>query len=250
MGQKLNLAEHYQEVYDEVGKGVIQCNRPEAEFFSSLISLPTHSSVLDIGCAEGVLSVLLAKKGYEVTAVDISPKMITQTKANADSEKVRVTTIVHDIENAHFPNELSGPFDAVFLMNTIEHLRSPIAALINIYAIMKPKGLLIINTPNVLCPTMFVNAIYSRNKINNYNRKILGDLHLQLYSHDSLTQLLAFAGFAVKRLVPNEVAILRLHSRKLAKMWPKLSQNVLIVSEKVEYLDCSRHLGEWQKRQK
>ena len=40
-------------------------------------------SVLEIGCGSGIISLHLAQKGNEVTAVDINPKAVEATKFNA-----------------------------------------------------------------------------------------------------------------------------------------------------------------------
>lgn len=44
------------------------------------ISLPSHSSVIDIACGTGFMTSLFAQKGYIVTAVDLSPEMLNKAK--------------------------------------------------------------------------------------------------------------------------------------------------------------------------
>jgi 2-polyprenyl-3-methyl-5-hydroxy-6-metoxy-1,4-benzoquinol methylase len=45
-------------------------------------SLPTHkTSVLDIGCGTGSLSLVLAELGFDVTSIDLSSDMIAHAQA-------------------------------------------------------------------------------------------------------------------------------------------------------------------------
>jgi len=246
MKRKLNIFDNFDEIYNELGEGIPQCHFEDAKFFASLISLPKSSKVLDIGCAEGLLSIVLAKKGYNVTSIDISQNMILQTKKRAENECVKITTEVCDIEDEQNIKLINGPFDAVFLMSTIEHLRSPIIALTNIHSLLNNGGFLIINTPNTSTPNSLLYSIYFHHTIRRFNVGELGDLHLQFYSHDSLTQLLAFAGFRVTTFIPNQVVIHTLKSKKLSQMFPKLSESVLLISKKTDLMDLTNHLEKWR----
>ena len=43
--------------------------------------------VLDVGCGPGFFSVLLAKMGHEVTAIDYTENMLTEARKNAEHAK-------------------------------------------------------------------------------------------------------------------------------------------------------------------
>ncbi len=79
------------------------------------------STVLDAGCGEGTLSVLLAKKGCKVTGVDMSEPNIVAAKAYAEAEGVGhlVTFVVGDAE--HLP-AADKSFDFVVSSHVLEHL--------------------------------------------------------------------------------------------------------------------------------
>lgn len=63
--------------------------------------IPERATVLDAGCGDGVLSVLLAKKGCIVTGVDISEPNIKAAKEHASEEGMSDNThfLLGDIEN-------------------------------------------------------------------------------------------------------------------------------------------------------
>jgi SAM-dependent methyltransferase len=64
---------------------------------------------LDLGCGAGVFAVYLAKRGYEVTAIDFIPKALEMVQARAGTENVRVGSVLADVLDWHS----ATPFDLV-----------------------------------------------------------------------------------------------------------------------------------------
>lgn len=84
--------------------------------------LPPQARVLEIGAATGRYTVELARRGYQVTAVDLSEKLLAQGKARVTQEKLegQVTFFVADARDLHqVQNET---FDVVLLMGPLYHL--------------------------------------------------------------------------------------------------------------------------------
>ncbi len=84
--------------------------------------LPAHGSILEVGAATGRYTVELAKRGYAVTAVDLSAGLLEKcrTRLTAEGLDGRVQLIVADARDL-------GPvsrkdFDAVLVMGPLYHL--------------------------------------------------------------------------------------------------------------------------------
>lgn len=84
---------------------------------------PPPAKVLDVGAGTGFLSILLARAGFEVTAVDLSTGMLDRLRSNAEEAGVQVTT--HEGDATHPP---AGSFDAVVERHLLWTLPEPSAA--------------------------------------------------------------------------------------------------------------------------
>ena len=60
----------------------------EVDFLLSLYPLKPGASILDIGCGTGRHSIELAKRGYQMTGLDLSEKMLEVAKTNARELKI------------------------------------------------------------------------------------------------------------------------------------------------------------------
>jgi len=70
----------------------------------------TPRKILDLGCGTGNLTMPLARRGYELTGVDLSPEMIEVARAKADSMRENISFRVADVRNF----DMSGiSFDTV-----------------------------------------------------------------------------------------------------------------------------------------
>jgi SAM-dependent methyltransferase len=75
--------------------------------------------ILELGCGAGEASVYFAKKGAEVTAVDISKGMLEVVQAVAKKHNVTLTTRQSYSDRLDFPDET---FDIVYAANLLHHV--------------------------------------------------------------------------------------------------------------------------------
>ncbi len=56
-----------------------------------------EGNVLEIGCGTGIISIHLAQRGHQVTAIDLNPKAIQATIFNAKNNNVNIEVLEGDL---------------------------------------------------------------------------------------------------------------------------------------------------------
>ena len=93
--------------------------------------------VLDVGCGPGFFSVLLARLGYEVTAVDYTENMLAEARKNATHYGVDIDFRRMDAQKLDFED---GIFDLVISRNVLWNLEQPEQAYREWIRVLKPNG--------------------------------------------------------------------------------------------------------------
>lgn len=99
----------------------------------SLKDVPHNSRVLMVGSGGGIevwLREALQGKNAELVRTDIDPD--------------RKPDVVDDITASQFPDE---SFNAIVIMEVLEHVTQPFAAVAELHRLLRPGGLLVMSTP-------------------------------------------------------------------------------------------------------
>lgn len=84
-----------------------------------------YLKVLDIGTGPGFYAIILASRGYDVTAVDLSEGMLEQAKANAGELAEKIRFLKMDAQTLEFPD---NEFDVIVTRNLTWNLPDPVKA--------------------------------------------------------------------------------------------------------------------------
>ena len=106
----------------------------------SLLTVPKGSLVLDLGCAFGFGTRLL-QTDFEAYGHDLSSDYIRRARGVAPR-----ATFTHG--PAHAVPYPDGYFDAVLLLDVLEHVPDPAAVIQEIGRLLRPGGQLIVSVPN------------------------------------------------------------------------------------------------------
>lgn len=149
----------------------------EVDFFEKEINLNKSIKILDIGCGTGRHSLELARRGYNITGIDLSESMIGKAVKNAKKENLKINFQVCDARSFNFNESFDlaimiceGAFP---LMETDE---MNFSILKNAFSSLKPGSKLIFTTLNGLFPLFhsvkdFVNkgSVEGSTSVNNFD---------------------------------------------------------------------------------
>ncbi|MFQ5732846.1 MAG: class I SAM-dependent methyltransferase [Planctomycetaceae bacterium] len=146
--------------------------------------LPENAAVLDIGCGDGRL--LDGVRNHCPRAADLEGVEISEVAAEAAGKKGYVVHL-GSFDEIQFPG---NRYDLVFLIQVIEHVFDPVAAVRKIHALLKPGGWVVFETPSVRCVDF---ALFKRRFWGGYHFP----RHINLFEPGSFRKMLASQGFDV-----------------------------------------------------
>ena len=164
--------------------------------------------VIDMACGEGYGAEVLSRAASSVLAVDANPDAYEHARLRYRRQNLRFARGL--VETYGDP----GGYDAVVLLQTIEHVLDPPAVLEHLCSLLAPGGVAYISTPNVL--TLAAGgAARSDNP-----------WHLREYRADEFEQLCRASFREVELLGLFHARKLALHDAALAVGWDALHRRL------------------------
>jgi len=106
--------------------------------------------ILDVGCSQGLISLLLAEKGYHVLGIDILEDSVRDANLALEQYPEQVRNNMKFICNNFLEYDfVSEKFDTVIIGQVLEHLQPEIGTkfIKKAYELLDPKGSLIVTVP-------------------------------------------------------------------------------------------------------
>lgn len=177
-------------------------------------------NVLECGMAKGGVADRLRKEGANCYGVDINPRQM---------EGVRV--LQTDL-NEGFP-KFDIKFDVVFAGEVIEHLLDDVKFIRNCKEVLKPGGILILTTPNLVFGVNRFRMLFGKMPLFSF-----APYHYRIYNAEVLKNSLKEAGMKTVRLTSSHV-LFSTRKNKMGKifevlgdLFPKLGAHLIICAKK------------------
>src|SRR5690349_17875140 len=110
-----------------------------AEEFVSRLPISPKMRVLDVACGTGNLAIPAARKGADVTGIDIAPNLLEQARARAAEEGLKATFEEGDAERLPYPD---AHFDVVMSMFGAMFAPRPEQAASELARVCRPGGII------------------------------------------------------------------------------------------------------------
>ena len=161
--------------------------------------------LLDIGCATGAFLDMARKQGWKVKGVEFSSWASQYAREN-----FKLDVFTGSLEAASFP---SASFDVITALDVFEHLKDPVGFLAEVHRILRPEGLLVINTyyhKSILNYLGHLIYLVSLGRITYPLYRLFGVHHTFYFSGKGLSSLMARQGLPMIDLEMGEFAIDRI----------------------------------------
>lgn len=190
-----------------------QLERRRTEVIMHLLDLENATSLIDIGCGEGLQLLYFHNKfpHINLTGIDISEKRIERAKKKVPSANIRVTSATR--EGLGFDGKI---FDRAICSEVLEHVPQPQKVLINTYKVLKSGGLFVVSVPY-------------REKIRWFQCMNCGKLtttgHINSFDEVKISSMLKDAGFTVISALGYKMVLLS-YGKRLPYLWWKNLQKL------------------------
>jgi 2-polyprenyl-3-methyl-5-hydroxy-6-metoxy-1,4-benzoquinol methylase len=162
------------------------------------------SNCLELGSADGIISLQLIREFAHTTTVDGSTELVARLQHNYQhllnnependfGELVNLVSLFEDVK-------LDKQFDTIIMAHILEHVSDPVSLLTMAKSWLKPNGCLIITVPNANSIHRKVGKIMGLLKeVTDLNDADISVGHRRVYTWDTLSNDLNNSGFEIEK---------------------------------------------------
>jgi SAM-dependent methyltransferase len=140
------------------------------------------SRLLEVGCGAGILLQEARRRGWRADAIELAPELAARARRNNPDARI-ATADIQTLEPQ------GPPYDAAIALDVLEHVLEPLTMVENCRELLRPGGLLLLQTPNT-------RSLRARIQGGTWDM-LDPDQHLNLFSPDALRVLLTTVGFEI-----------------------------------------------------
>lgn len=104
--------------------------------------------VLDVGCGGGILSESMARRGADVTGIDLGTENLKAAALHAEQSGLDNTLRYQHIPVEDLAKTHAGQFDVVTCMEMLEHVPNPSSIVQACFELLAPGGVCVLSTIN------------------------------------------------------------------------------------------------------
>ena len=246
------LREHYERKYSHERtissiEPIQTVEIPTTRFEAVAKFFPEHfmsGDILEIGAGNGSVAKTLLMSEMKITNYTLSDMSLSRVQG-LQRNLMDSRVLILELDAEDIPESEHCKYDAVIMVALIEHLIDPLRAMRNIRRLLKPKGFVYIDTPNIAKYTrrlkLLVGKFPSTASLNEGLTTYSGepsDLydegHLHYFTYRSLSLMLTTrCGFSrIHKLAypSGQMPLGKFVHNSVATMWPELFSELAIIA--------------------
>jgi SAM-dependent methyltransferase len=188
------------------------------ELIVQTLSIKPDSKILDMACGSGRHAVIFAKRGFDVTAVDLSQRLLSDAKATARENDVKINFVLSDILDFETTQRFNLALNLFTSIGYFDNDEDNFRVIIKAYDLLIDGGYFVIdyfNKDNLL-KNLIPTTVFSENGMRiTQNRSIQGNRvfknisienngsveefyeSVRLYGYDEMLAYIKKAGFTI-----------------------------------------------------
>jgi 2-polyprenyl-3-methyl-5-hydroxy-6-metoxy-1,4-benzoquinol methylase len=154
------------------------------------------ANLLDVGSGTGIFMHLARERGWRPAGVELCAE-----RAKECEREFELPVHVGLFEDINFDGQA---FDAISMLDVVEHTLNPLAMMRRAHALLRPGGAVFVAVPNGQCLLTVLLHAYGRMhgpRAAKLLSRMYVPIHLHYFTPRTLTRLATSAGFRVRRLV-------------------------------------------------
>jgi 2-polyprenyl-3-methyl-5-hydroxy-6-metoxy-1,4-benzoquinol methylase len=121
----------------------------DCAFLEKQLELEAGEAVLDLCCGAGRHSLELARRGYRLTGLDVSPTMIEVAKSRSAEQGAEVNWIRQDAKEMDFTEEFDAVFNYLTSFGHCDHAGNT-RIIANVFRSLRPGGRFLLEMINMI----------------------------------------------------------------------------------------------------
>jgi len=165
------------------------------------------AKILEVAPGPGYLSIELAKRGFDVTGVEISADFVEIEKRNAAESGVNVDFRQGNASSLPLPD---GAFDFIICSAAFKNFSEPLKALNEMHRVLKPEGIALILDMNHDATKEDIEAEMTKSGMKGFDRwfvKLSFKTFLKsgAYTKNGFVELIGQTGFASSKVIQSGI---------------------------------------------
>ena len=157
--------------------------------FVDAVPAGPETTILDVACGPGIVTVGIAAKARAVVAFDLTPEMLQQARERCAKAGLANVTFEQGSATAlPFPD---ASFDGVVTRLSIHHFDQPRRVLAEMFRVLKPKGALVL-------ADVISSADANESELHNAIEVLRDPSHVRMLPAAELISMITEAGFAIE----------------------------------------------------